>query len=58
MNWQIEYSHDADKFLKKNPSVKDDLIQEIKKLIHKFEGEICLYRHKEAFRKMGRLLPY
>ncbi|MBN1364916.1 MAG: hypothetical protein JW976_08950 [Syntrophaceae bacterium] len=39
MSWSIEYSKDADTFLKKQRHIKDKLIGEIKKLIQKLQGE-------------------
>ena len=39
MNWSIEYSKDADNFLKKQRHIEDVLIDEIKKLIQKLQGE-------------------
>lgn len=39
MNWSIDLSRDADKFLRKNQNIEDVLIIEIKKLINKLEGE-------------------
>ena len=39
MKWTLEFSKDADKFLKKQHHVKNDIISEIKKLIQKFNGE-------------------
>jgi len=39
MSWILNYSKDADKFLKKHPSEKEKLIKEIKKLILFLDGE-------------------
>jgi mRNA-degrading endonuclease RelE of RelBE toxin-antitoxin system len=39
MNWSIDYSKDADKFLAKNPNLKNSIKNEIKKLIRKLSGE-------------------
>jgi len=39
MTWSIKYSKDADKFLQKQPQIKDKIIGEIKKFILKLNGE-------------------
>ena len=39
MNWALEYSKDSDKFLNKQPHLKENLIEELKKFILKLEGE-------------------
>jgi mRNA interferase RelE/StbE len=47
MTWSIEYSKDADNFLKKHRHIDDVLIGEIKKLIHKLNGETVNIKFKK-----------
>lgn len=49
MTWSIEYSKNADTFLKKHRHIEDKLISEIKKLIRKLQGETININ----FKKMG-----
>ncbi|MFH0975083.1 MAG: hypothetical protein V1874_04785 [Spirochaetota bacterium] len=39
MSWSVDYSKDADKFLSKNPNLKNSIKSEIKKFIRKISGE-------------------
>jgi mRNA interferase RelE/StbE len=47
MSWAIEYSKDADNFLKKHRHIEDILIGEIKKLIQKLRGETVNIKFKK-----------
>ena len=47
MSWTIEYSKDANNFLKKHQHTKDILIGEIKKLIQKLNGETVNIKFKK-----------
>ena len=47
MSWSIEYSKDADAFLKKHRTIEDSLVSEIKKLLQKLRGETVNIKFKK-----------